>query len=234
MPTPIECTTYHLQGERLKQKIGEIVLKGGDVLLLDTGVFASCNLDFWCISLAAVYELDYCSPPILRLAFSGKLPGRQGLCSCERGGEELAPQNGKNVDCYRPGLVHDCHTGECFNTCAFFSGFVHDCDTGECLNMYAFFSGLVHDCNTGECFITCAFFFCNQNFTVRLPLLVVYDQFHPITRDPPTHRCCDQIVVWVHNKCAIYVSAQFVHNTLHISRSVSARALLCSVACTPP
>jgi len=91
MPTPIECTTYHLQGERLKQKIGEIVLKGGDVLLLDTGVFASCNLDFWCISLAAVYELDYCSPPILRLAFSGKLPGRQGLCSCERGGEELAP-----------------------------------------------------------------------------------------------------------------------------------------------
>jgi len=58
MPTPIECTTYHLQGERLKQKIGEIVLKGGDVLLLDTGVFVSCNLYFWCTSLAAVYELD--------------------------------------------------------------------------------------------------------------------------------------------------------------------------------
>jgi len=27
------------QGERLKQKIGDIVLKGGDVLLLDTGMF---------------------------------------------------------------------------------------------------------------------------------------------------------------------------------------------------
>ena len=36
-----------LQGERLKQKIGDIVLKGGDVLLLDTGQcwygIAECN-----------------------------------------------------------------------------------------------------------------------------------------------------------------------------------------------
>jgi hypothetical protein len=45
------CTSIarHLQGERLKQKIGEIVLKGGDVLLLDTGVFVSCNLGLCCI-----------------------------------------------------------------------------------------------------------------------------------------------------------------------------------------
>lgn len=32
-----ECLGVHRQGHRLKEKIGDIALRGGDVLLLDTG-----------------------------------------------------------------------------------------------------------------------------------------------------------------------------------------------------
>jgi len=48
------CCAVQTQGERLKQKIGDIVLKGGDVLLLDTGMFCTgCSWVQVCFAPAA-------------------------------------------------------------------------------------------------------------------------------------------------------------------------------------